>query len=152
MDVSSDENCTPPDISEAADAAVFNLLPKKSRDKYEAEYGKFKIWCDTKKVHKSTENVLLAYFASISKVYKASSIWSKYSMIKAVILVKENVDISRFPKLLAFLKRNSEGYKPKKSKVFTKSEINKFMLEAPDKDYLLMKVIILTLIFIALAY
>jgi hypothetical protein len=50
------------------------------------------------------------------------------------------VDISKFLKLRAFLKKTSEGYTAKKSKVFTKDEFDKFLFEAPDKLYLGLKV------------
>lgn len=42
---------------------------------------------------------------------------------------------------LLFLKRKSEGYKPKKAQVLTENEILKFILdESPDKDHLVTKV------------
>lgn len=46
----------------------------------------------------------------------------------------------KYPKLIAFLKRQNQGYKPNKAKTFSREEVNKFLLEAPDNNYLLMKV------------
>ncbi|KAJ8912306.1 hypothetical protein NQ315_017339 [Exocentrus adspersus] len=37
-------------------------------------------------------------------------------------------------------KRKSEGYKPKNAKVLTLDQIDKFLLEVPDKDFLMIKV------------
>lgn len=77
--------------------------------------------------------MLLAYFVSMTKVYKASNIWSKSSNDE------ENVDISRFTKLFTSLKQNFEDYK-----IFTKAEIEKFIMEALSRDYQIMKIIIST--------
>ncbi|OXU18723.1 hypothetical protein TSAR_009830 [Trichomalopsis sarcophagae] len=46
-------------------------------------------------------------------------------------------------KLQLFLKRKSAGYKPKKSAVFTKGNIAKFLNDAPDEIYLATKVVII---------
>lgn len=53
----------------------------------------------------------------------------------------ENFDISKFSKLKAFLKKQSTGYQAIKSKTLTPEEPSRFMPEAPDKEYLLLKVI-----------
>lgn len=92
-------------------------------------------WCEEKKVENClTEQVLLAYFENLSKKYKSSSLWAYYSMI-----MKKNLDISKYIQLIAFLKRKSDGYKPKKSKVLTRDDVTKFLHEADD-EYLLIKV------------
>lgn len=131
--------CTPPEILEVAQTATLQLLPKKSRDKYEKEYEIFKTWCRQKKVKQVSENVLLAYFSGHAKNMKSSSLWSKYSMLKSTLAIKENVDI-KYPKLIAFLKRQAVGYRPKKSATFTRENINVFLLEAPDETFLMTKV------------
>uniref|UniRef100_A0A6P7F1Y2 Uncharacterized protein LOC114325464 n=1 Tax=Diabrotica virgifera virgifera TaxID=50390 RepID=A0A6P7F1Y2_DIAVI len=64
-------------------------------------------------------------------------------MIKSELVIRKNVDISKFLKLRAFLKKTSEGYTAKKSKVFTKDEFDKFLFEAPDKLYLGLKIVLL---------
>ncbi|KAB0795175.1 hypothetical protein PPYR_12014 [Photinus pyralis] len=81
-----------------------------------------------------------------ARVFSPSSLWSLYSMLKATILIKKNIDISRFPKLIAFIKRQNDGYKPKKSKLLTREEMDRFLKEAPNDKYLLSKTeVILTL-------
>lgn len=72
----------------------------------------------------------------------SSSLWSKYSMVKSMLMVNENVDISRYLKVRAFLKKQSVGYESKKAKTLSREEIIKFIKEAPDQSYLLAKVII----------
>ncbi|KAJ8972464.1 hypothetical protein NQ317_013375 [Molorchus minor] len=49
--------------------------------------------------------------------------------------------ISKFPKLIAFLKRTGDGYQQnRKSKILTKSEIDRFLSSADDKEFLMIKV------------
>ena len=48
------------------------------------------------------------------------------SMLKSRLIVHQDVDISLYPKLKAFLKR--------------KAQVNKFIKEAPDNEYVLQKV------------
>ena len=63
-------------------------------------------------------------------------------MLKATIIAKEDIDIGKYQKLRAFLKRKSDGYQAKKSKVLSEEQIQQFMKEAPDEIYLLTKVIL----------
>lgn len=135
-----DEGEIPLEITEAAARATHDLLPHKSRDKYEKTFAVFKCWCKEKNVRNISEDVLLAYFAEKSEKLKSSTLWSVYSMIKLMLNLKENLDISRYYKLIAFIKRKSVGYIPKKSRVLTRVDIDKFLLEAPDNEYLLIKV------------
>lgn len=135
---------TPPDVAEAANAASLELLPEKSKIRYIRERSIFVTWCKQKNIKKFTESVLLAYFAENSKKMKSSTLWSSYSMLKTCLIVQDNVDISKFSKLIAFLKRKSVGYRAKKSRIFTRTEISRFLLEAPDESFLMMKVNIMT--------
>lgn len=132
------------DIEEAAGIACLSLLPEKSKQRYESCYEGFKKWCHTKKVviHTS-ETVLLAYFLEKSGKYSApSSLWSEYSMLRATISLNDNVDISKYAKLKAFLKKKNIGYVSKKSEVFTIEEIQTFLSEAHDQIYLMKKVVV----------
>lgn len=140
MNSDSDLDLTPPEITDVAKNVILNLLPDKSRHKYETQYKRFLGYCMDKNAKTFSENVLIAYFAELSKTMRSSTLWSVYSMLKATMNVKNDVDIGRYFKLRAFLKRKSEGYKAKKSRVFEKQDITKFILEAPDNDYLLAKV------------
>lgn len=131
---------TPPEIAEAATSASSELLPKKSIKLYEKTYEDFISWCSDKNVSRYSESVLLAYFAHIAEKGLIASMWPKYSMIKATLNLKHGVDISKFPKLVAFIKRKVEGHVPKKSKVFEKEHVAKFIADAPDHKFLLTKV------------
>ncbi|KAJ8978326.1 hypothetical protein NQ317_015940 [Molorchus minor] len=119
--------CESEEIVEAANIAISNLLPTKSR--YDIAYNR--------------ENVLLAYFSENAKNYKSSTLWAQYSMVKSCLIIYDNIDISKFPKrpkLIAFLKRTGDGYQAKKSKILTKSEIDRFLSSADDKEFLMIKV------------
>jgi hypothetical protein len=57
-----------------------------------------------------------------------------------MISINKNLDLSKYTNLIAFLKRQSEGYRAKKSKSFSKENIEKFLTTANDEDYLMQKV------------
>ncbi|KAJ8983861.1 hypothetical protein NQ317_007951, partial [Molorchus minor] len=97
-------NCESEEIVEAANIAISNLLPTKSRSLYD-----------------------IAYNRKNAKNYKSSTLWAQYSMVKSCLIIYDNIDISKFPKLIAFLKRTGDGYQAKKSKILTKSEIDRFL-------------------------
>uniref|UniRef100_A0A1Y1M608 Tyr recombinase domain-containing protein n=1 Tax=Photinus pyralis TaxID=7054 RepID=A0A1Y1M608_PHOPY len=137
----TDELCVPGDIEEAAKRATFELLPKKSAQQYDIAYSNFLSWCRIKKVEGNfSEPVFLAYLEEKSKIWNSSTLWSKFSMIKASVLVKNGVDVSKYFKVIAFLKRKNEGYSPKKSKTLTFEQVQRFINEAPDEKYLMVKV------------
>lgn len=139
--MSDSDSDNPPEIYEAANAATLNLLPDKSRQMYLKQYESFMKWCDTRKAKILNEEVFLVFFSEKAKSFKSSTLWSYYSMLKSTVMVKNNIDISKFPKLIAFLKKQSVGYRAKKSAVFTRSDLSRFLIEAPDEDYLMWKVI-----------
>lgn len=133
-------SCTPPELRAAAQTAVNKLLPPKSKPIYDKEYNFFNNWRTEKKVELTTENVLLAYYGELSSTKKASTLWASYSMLRSCLNVYENLDISKFVRLQAFLKRQSDGYEPKKSKILEQDQINRFIHEADDLNYLAVKV------------
>lgn len=138
----TEDQCTPPDIVEAAAATINNLLPEKSKGIYEQHYRQFMDWRKIKNINSFSENVLVAYFNEKSSLMKSSTLWKIYSMLRSTISVKHNVEISTYTKLKAFLKRKSDGFQPKKSKTLSAEEVRKFIDEAPDEIYLATKVIL----------
>lgn len=143
IDESSEVSCTPPEIGQAAKSVALNLLPEKSRSKYEKQYELFSKWCQSKGTKKISENILLVYFAEKAKVMKSSTLWSIYSMLRSTISAKNDINIKEYKKLLAFLKRQSVGQKPIKSKTLNFDEIKMFLIDASDKTFLLKKVILI---------
>ncbi|KAJ8969130.1 hypothetical protein NQ317_003254, partial [Molorchus minor] len=91
--------CESEEIVEAANIAISNLLPTKSRSLYDIAYNRFKKWCAEKNVQVYSENVLLAYFSENAKNYKSSTLWAQYSMVKSCLIIYDNIDISKFSKV-----------------------------------------------------
>lgn len=121
-----------------------HILTQQSKTKYEYAFTRYEKWCDEKNLNDiSNEKVLLVYFEQLSKFSKSSTLWATYSMLRSVMSLKKNVDISKHRHLNAFLKRKSEGYKPTKPKILTKADVVKFLIEAPNKSCLLLKVVVI---------
>ncbi|KAJ8984401.1 hypothetical protein NQ317_003984 [Molorchus minor] len=133
----------PKDVLEAAEMATSELLPMKSRDKYERTYDIFEKWCQEKGVKTVKEEVLLAYFVKLNKEFSPNTLWAKCSTLKTVLKVKKNMDINLFYKLQSFIKKQNVGFKPKKASIFSKEDISTFINDSPDDIYLLMKVAII---------
>ena len=132
----------PVKIKEGATRASVDSLPTKSREQYYIAYNRFIEWTQENNVEGNySETVLLAYFEEKSKTWKSSSLWSNYSMIKSILKMQNNQDISKYYKLIAYLKRKAEGYRPKKTKILTRQQIESFITDASDEKYLMLKVI-----------
>lgn len=140
-----EENCTPEELIQIAKEATEDLLPEKSKKKYLETYNIFLDWKEKKKTKSFSENVLISYFTHLKteKKYKPPTLWSIYSMLNRTIKNNEDVDISKYTKLMAFLKKENVGYKPKKSNVLSQQDIQRFISEASDDTYLLEKVILI---------
>ena len=84
--------------------------------------------------------MLLAYMSNLAEKYQPSTLWSQHSMMKALIKHIEDIGIEFFVKLKYFIKAKNKNYVKKKSNTFTAKEIEKFLLEALDHNYLATKV------------
>ena len=131
---------TSPNIGEIARDAFSNLLPTKSKEKYEIAYENFKNYKKQIRTTSSSENILMAYFTELKKKYKPSTLWNTYSMLKKTLNVKEKINIAQYCALTSLLKKEAKGFQSKKVKVFTDAQINTFLQEAPDIQYLAHKV------------
>ncbi|KAG4081131.1 hypothetical protein HA402_011976 [Bradysia odoriphaga] len=132
---------TPPEVIKAACDAKTNLLPKKSNDRYQQAYNSFQAWKSSKGATSNSERTLLAYFNEMKKKFAASSLWSKYSMLKSTMVIYDQIDISTYGSLTAMLKQASKDYVPKQAKTFTEIEMQRFMDTAPDVAWLDVKVV-----------
>lgn len=140
---SSDQNNSefiPEVIKDAAQNVSINMLPDKSKQLYTAAYNAFKKWRRDQGTNSFCEDVFLAYFSDQAKKYSPASLWPIYSMLKLTVNSYNNINISEYKRLLAYLKKLNKGYQVKKSQVFTKENISKFLNEAPDEVYLCEKV------------
>lgn len=133
----------PVEVVNLANVATENLLPIKSKDRYMKVYSEFIDWKNEKKVSITDENVLLAYLNKLSEKFSPNTLWSLYSMLRSTIELTENVDITKFNKLKCFLKSKSKSYIPKKAKILSEDQILEFLTNAPDQEYLCLKVIMI---------
>jgi hypothetical protein len=62
-------------------------------------------------------------------------------MLKTTLKVHNNLDISKYGKIKAYLKSQSRTYKSKKAKVLEKEHIEEFLLNASNSEHLMTKVI-----------
>ena len=131
---------TPPRICEIVQTVRDYALPSRSKKKYKNAYLDFGKWKKKENTAVTSENVLIAYFKELSEKFRPTTLWATYSMLKSTIHQKENTIIETFKSLIVFLKRKAEGYVPKKAKVLKTTEVEKFLKEAPNNQYLATKV------------
>lgn len=117
-----------------------NVLPDKSERMYKRCYEQFVVWQNEQNNTSVSEDTMLLYFTLMSKKFKPSSLWAKYSMLKSTILNFRNVNIGNYYRLTAFLSKNCKGFRPTKSKTLESKEVERFLSEAPDDRYLAIKV------------
>lgn len=140
VDENSETEQTQQDIEAAGEKALSTLFPDKSKESYRKTYDKFKTWCCKKKVNVINEKVLVTYFTTELAAFKPSSTWSIYSKLNSTLGVNDNIQISDFQNLKALLKRKGAGYKAKQSARLKKDEVFRFIKEAPDAQFLAVKV------------
>lgn len=114
-------------------------FPAKSRERYEKLYQHFAEWCRQKGFCDYTEDVLIEYFRELV-AQNRRGLWALFSMLKCCILIHNNIDISKYTKLLDYLKSQSAHAQPKKSRALTEDQIYLFIDQADDREFLLMKV------------
>uniref|UniRef100_A0A6P7FZ84 Uncharacterized protein LOC114335748 n=1 Tax=Diabrotica virgifera virgifera TaxID=50390 RepID=A0A6P7FZ84_DIAVI len=61
-------------------------------------------------------------------------------MLKSTLSLKSNIDISKYNKLIMFIKKKRTSYVPKKSKTLEKEQVQKFISDAPNDVFLMIKV------------
>ncbi|EFA00061.2 hypothetical protein TcasGA2_TC002874 [Tribolium castaneum] len=119
-------------VIQEASEAINKVVPAKSKQLYEKEYSNFCEWRKQKDAKGVDERIILVYISERSKNAKSSSLWAYYSQLKKMLSVKENIDIR---------------HSPKKSKVFSFEEMEKFLDTASDDEYLLQKVVLIVGVF-----
>lgn len=127
------------EVTKIASKVKEGLLPPKSKSLYEEAYCSYRKWCVKRNIVETTEDTILAYFDTELAPYKASTLWTKYSMLRTTIKLHEKVDISKFGSIICFLKRKGEAYKPKKSLTLSREHVETFLMNAGE-DHLLNKV------------
>lgn len=104
-------------------------------------YRSFMDWCSLRKFESYSEELLLNYFEDLSESYSPNSLWTYYAMLRHQMLENQNVNIEPYSKLRQYLKDlQTNGPQGKKSKYFTREELDTFIRTAPDSTYLATKV------------
>lgn len=85
------------------------FLPAKSKNRYEQVYDNFQEWKILKQATSNSEIVLMAYFTELGNNNVSSTLWAKFSMMKATLKLKNKIDISSYALLGAMLKQSSKG-------------------------------------------
>lgn len=117
-----------------------SLLPN-TKSKYKVVYDNFVRWKNKNKMRSFTEDVFLAYFRELAIKYKPTTLWSMCSMLKSTVLTTNGVDIKTYANLNNYLRECSNGYEPgTKIKILSPTDIETFLSEAPDRQYLATKV------------
>lgn len=146
MDIELESNTeerprTPVELIETASEACEDLLPAKSRARYQKVYNDFVKWKESKKADSNSERVVLSFFSEMAKSNKKpTTMWAHHSMLKATLKIYDKIDIENYSSLIAFLKRKAHGYEPKRAKIFCESEMQYFLDNAPDGLWLDVKV------------
>lgn len=141
--MSDSDSDSPMDVETPEETTSDRQIPEKSKTLYEGAYKKFDEWRSRNSITSVDENCLLAYFTQEMGSQKPSTKWSHFSMLKATINMNLGIQIATFTNLVSFLKKKSDGYSPKKSKILTRADIFRFLKEADDDKYLALKVVLI---------
>lgn len=117
-----------------------DIVPEKSKQRYEQSYEKFALWCGKENFTVFDEDCLLAYFSNAMGDMKPTTKWSHYSMLKVMLQSKHNINMDKFERLKALLKQESVGHETKKASCLTLEQVCQFLATADDRDWLAIKV------------
>lgn len=133
----------PQNISDdAALAMESSIIPKHSAPQYHRSYELFEQWKTEKGTQSNSEPVLLAYFRELTRTFSPNTLWTKYSHISSMILLKTGECIGKYVALKKFIARTNEGYEPNKAKILSVAEIGRFVRDGPT-NMLVAKVVLL---------
>jgi hypothetical protein len=88
-------------------------MPEKSKERYIISYEKLLKLRKINKTQSLSENVFLTNFNKLSTEMKPATLWSIYSMIKSMKIMKHKTNVGTYLKLQVFLKRESSDLKVK---------------------------------------
>ena len=118
-DVSDYGDEIPPEIVEAAKEVTLNLSPDKSKRLYVSAYNNFKPWRSTKKTTLFVEDVFLAYFKDILQTISPPTLWTRFSMVKTTIRTFDQIDISTYHQLIAYITKKKDKHIKNNPNTFT---------------------------------
>ena len=110
--------------------ALNSMVPKQSRQQYEKHYNGFKDWCCEHGLRVSQTDcvTILTWLEMMSGQYKLSSLWSKLSGIKCMLLYYHSIDSTAWkPKIAQYMREKAKKVrqKTKKAAVFDGCEVER---------------------------
>ena len=136
-------------IDEEIREAMSKMLPVASREQY-IVYEKFQEWRTEHKLDGPTNEkevfAFLYHMLERNKWVSPGTLWSRFSMLRSMILAKEGLDIKTTninTTIQTWLKRIGATHKPKQAYIFTKEEIRRFIQEAPE-GFIVQKLVLLS--------
>lgn len=79
-----------------------------------------------------SDTVVFVYFNELVETMAPTTLWSIHSMLRSTLLINHKIDIAKFGRVTALLKRHSDGYEPNKAKVLSEEDEEKFLRSASD--------------------
>lgn len=143
MEDSEDESfqSTPPEAKEKAAEFMKNkLVPTRSKERYAKNFEEFETFLVERfNTQHISENMLVLYIEYLlnEKSLMISSVKTILSSIKGVLIARgKEINYNRIYKII---KDEEKTYEAKKSKVFTREEINKWLKETPNDSRTIVK-------------
>ncbi|PSN54679.1 hypothetical protein C0J52_01066 [Blattella germanica] len=100
-----DDLCSDGEIEEAWKTGCDELIPKKSKQRYEFAYAPLCNWLKEHDVDINENNILAYFVLRNSKLTSPGSLWSEFSILKTMLKLNNGIDIGSFTKILCFLKK-----------------------------------------------
>lgn len=116
-------------------------LRESSNKMYEIKYNKFKEWMLFEKIRDITQDVVLRYISIIRKKFAPATASQYVTSLRYTIKKYHSIDIFTYPLVQSLAKELHILWKNKMTnKLFSLNEIQAFLLNAPDSQFLLIKV------------
>ena len=123
------EFLTPPQIRDAAEETKRNLIPTKSKKKYEGKYLTYKLWEEQNLVKKCQKTSFLLILVRYRKQRNSLRYGKFFPCWNLPMMSQKTWKLVFLQKLFLSWKK---GFQSKKTEVFTAAEIKEFLEKAPD--------------------
>jgi len=131
--------CFEMELSDDLKAKFFNF---KSKYVYEKWINEFKEWILVNG-KKEDINGVLEYIMYLSETYAVSTLWHVYAILNKYMKVFKSVNLNECIILKDYLKELERTHNPKKSAVFSRHDIDNFLLLDDNDDTILLKAILI---------
>lgn len=121
------------------DEILLGTLPNNSQELYSKRWGEFIIFIGEQRNPEETD--FLQYFNSLrnNKKYKASTLWTIYSMLNSVYQKYYGKKLQNWPRITQLLKSYNDGYERKVASVFRMKDINDYLNIDDSSPFILVR-------------